>query len=79
VSDEFTVPLCRGHHRSLHRTGDEAKWWRAAGIDPMTSARDLWVETLVARGQLPLDDSSRRAIPAANLGESKLPEAPSSR
>jgi hypothetical protein len=49
VSDEFTVPLCRGHHRSLHRAGDEAKWWRAAGIDPMTSARDLWVETLVAR------------------------------
>jgi hypothetical protein len=25
VSDEFTVPLCRGHHRELHRHGDEAK------------------------------------------------------
>jgi hypothetical protein len=24
VSDEFTVPLCRGHHRELHRHGDEA-------------------------------------------------------
>ena len=24
VSDEFTVPLCRGHHREVHRTGDEA-------------------------------------------------------
>ena len=22
VSDEFTVPLCRGHHRELHRYGD---------------------------------------------------------
>ena len=27
VSDEFTVPLCRGHHRELHRCGDEAAWW----------------------------------------------------
>ena len=23
VSDEFTVPLCRGHHRELHQTGNE--------------------------------------------------------
>ncbi|MGA8422871.1 MAG: Rad52/Rad22 family DNA repair protein, partial [Pseudolabrys sp.] len=23
VSDEFTVPLCRGHHRELHRAGNE--------------------------------------------------------
>ena len=28
VSDEFTVPLCRGHHREVHRSGDEAAWWR---------------------------------------------------
>jgi hypothetical protein len=45
VSDEFTVPLCRGHHRALHRAGDEAKWWKETGIDPMISARDLWVKT----------------------------------
>jgi hypothetical protein len=25
VSDEFTVPLCRGHHREVHRCGDEGK------------------------------------------------------
>ena len=24
ASDEFTVPLCRGHHREAHRSGDEA-------------------------------------------------------
>jgi transposase len=24
VSDEFTVPLCRCHHRDLHRYGDDA-------------------------------------------------------
>ena len=23
VSDEFIVPLCRGHHREVHRSGDE--------------------------------------------------------
>ena len=35
VSDEFTVPLCRGHHREVHRCGDEATWWRSAGVDPV--------------------------------------------
>ncbi len=45
VSDEFTVPLCRGHHRELHRSGDEATWWKKAGIDPTLTARALWLET----------------------------------
>jgi ERF superfamily len=45
VSDEFTVPLCRGHHREVHRFGDEAAWWKKAGIDPSLSARALWLET----------------------------------
>src|SRR5713226_8671392 len=26
VSDEFTVPLCRAHHRELHRAGKEVEW-----------------------------------------------------
>ena len=45
VSDEFTVPLCRGHHREAHRSGDEAAWWKNAGIDPTITARALWLET----------------------------------
>jgi hypothetical protein len=45
VSDEFTVPLCRGHHREVHRCGDEAAWWKKAGIDPTVSARALWLKT----------------------------------
>jgi hypothetical protein len=45
VSDEFIIPLCRGHHREVHRTGDEAAWWSKAGIDPLEAARRFWTET----------------------------------
>jgi len=45
VSDEFTVPLCRGHHREVHRSSDEAAWWEKIGIDPTVSARALWLES----------------------------------
>ena len=45
VSDEFTVPLCRGHHREVHRCGDEAAWWRKVGVDPTVAARAMWLET----------------------------------
>jgi ERF superfamily len=45
VSDEFTVPLCRGHHREVHRCGDEAAWWTKVGVDPTVSARALWLKT----------------------------------
>jgi hypothetical protein len=45
VSDEFTVPLCRGHHREVHRWGDEAAWWNKAGLDPTVSARALWLKS----------------------------------
>jgi hypothetical protein len=33
VSDGLTVPLCRIHHRDLHRSRDEAGWWAKLGID----------------------------------------------
>jgi hypothetical protein len=45
VSDEFTVPLCRMHHREIHRSGDEAAWWNKTGIDPTAAARALWLKT----------------------------------
>jgi hypothetical protein len=45
VSDEFAVPLCRGHHRAVHRARDERVWWRQAGIDPIKVARGLWKAT----------------------------------
>ena len=45
ASDEFAVPLCRSHHRAVHRAGDEQAWWKAAGIDPVKAARQLWRQT----------------------------------
>jgi hypothetical protein len=45
ASDEFTVPLCRTHHRAVHRAGDEQAWWTAAGLDPVKVARQLWRQT----------------------------------
>jgi hypothetical protein len=45
VSDEFTVPLCRGHHRQLHQVGNEEAWWTERNIDALTIAKDLWIQT----------------------------------
>jgi hypothetical protein len=45
VSDEFTVPLCRSHHRDLHRTNNEIQWWAQFGIQPMNIAYKLWTQS----------------------------------
>jgi hypothetical protein len=45
VSDEFTVPLCRTHHRDNHRFGDEEAWWASSSINPVEVSRKLWVST----------------------------------
>ena len=42
ASDEFAVPLCRIHHREVHRVSDEAAWWKQVGIEPIAVARKLW-------------------------------------
>src|SRR5262249_39410839 len=45
VSDEFTVPLCRGPHREVHRCGDEMGWWTKMGVDASAAARVLWLKS----------------------------------
>ena len=45
VSDEFTVPLCRIHHRENHNCGNELAWWEGQAIDPLATSRMLWVST----------------------------------
>lgn len=43
VSDEYTVPLCNGHHDALHKSGDERAWWARHGIiEPLKFAARLW-------------------------------------
>ena len=45
VSDEYTVPVCRTHHRELHGYGDEASWWAGINVDPVPIALALWQRT----------------------------------
>ena len=66
VSDEFVVPLCRSHHRALHRVGNESAWWKATGIDPLIVARQLWGRTrLVDQAEpVPLQATSEDVLVA---------------
>ena len=41
-SDEWVVPLCHSHHRSLHDVGNETGWWQARGIEAMGESERLW-------------------------------------
>jgi ERF superfamily len=66
ASDEFAVPLCRSHHRAVHRAGDEQAWWKAAGIDPVKIARQLWRQTRLGCPQQhhPADLAARPETPS---------------
>ena len=81
VSDEFTVPLCRGHHREVHRCGDEAAWWEKAGINPSAAARALWLKThpLPTRPGIESREGGRAeaaAGPAVGVAESRRASCP---
>jgi hypothetical protein len=45
VSDRFAVPICRLHHRELHRRGNERVWWQNHEINPLVVAATLWERT----------------------------------
>jgi hypothetical protein len=61
ASDEFAVPLCRVHHRAVHRARDERAWWQAADIDPIKVARKLWKETRIDEGRIDPDPTAQAA------------------
>jgi hypothetical protein len=77
VSDEFAVPLCRAHHRELHRAGKEVDWWSRSNIEPIATARRLWIEThslMISRSfpgadnaaletELPINEAETTAVP----------------
>ena len=60
VSDRYTVPICRLHHRELHRQGNERAWWQKQGIDPLVIATSLWAKTHAARPTTGLSDDIDR-------------------
>ena len=45
VGDQWTVPLCFIHHRSLHDAGDEQLWWQVHAVDAKAEAERLWQRT----------------------------------
>jgi hypothetical protein len=79
ASDEFAVPLCRVHHRAVHRARDERAWWQAAGIDPIKIARKLWKKTRIDEGRIEPGGTSqaaaadRRPQPGGDLLEPQAP------
>ncbi|MGO9682082.1 MAG: ERF family protein [Beijerinckiaceae bacterium] len=80
VSDEFIVPLCRGHHREVHRSGDEPSWWSKAGIDPIGAARTFWTQTRPLRSlaEAPNPDQST-ASRATTSDSTSVPRPPGTR
>jgi hypothetical protein len=73
VSDRFTVPVCRLHHRELHRRGNERAWWQHYGIAPLDVAAALWqmthaIETAANRGT-ELDGSTDDRMPRSQKNE----------
>jgi hypothetical protein len=72
VSDEYTVPLCNGHHDALHRAGDERAWWARHGIiDPLKFAARLWAASRNG------DRESFEALPETSSDRPPTAEQPS--
>ena len=79
ASDEFTVPLCRMHHREVHRVGNEQAWWQAVGIDPLSIAQTLWNRTRVTEGHINPDEQPKRAPEVTLADHSSQPVKPGPR
>jgi hypothetical protein len=58
---EFAIFLCRTHHRTADRAGDECAWWEQVGIDPVKVARELWRNS--GRSNITVADVSVIRIP----------------
>src|SRR5499427_9626067 len=65
ASDEFVVPLCRVHHREVHRIRDEKAWWHKTGLDPLKAARTLWKYTRIDEGRIEAAAAASTAQQAA--------------
>jgi hypothetical protein len=72
VSDEFVVPLCRTHHREVHRSGNEAAWWAIYRLDPLTVAAALWAQARRPAAQ-PENAEQATELPAATSDSTPIP------
>jgi hypothetical protein len=70
VSDEYVVPLCRIHHRAVHRVNDEQVWWTQQGVDPVVVARSLWTSTRLDAGSAQNDGRSALTVRDAQVAPS---------
>lgn len=69
VSDRLTVPLCRLHHRELHRRGKERAWWQIREIDPLAVAARLWTMTHAAEGaETSIEGAKQPALTPGSMG-----------
>jgi hypothetical protein len=75
ASDEYVVPLCRIHHRLVHRVGNESAWWKDAGIDPVKVARKLWKHTRANQQARIGPDPRPQVAPADRSSEVEGPAA----
>ncbi len=81
VSDEFTVPLCRGHHRQLHQAGNEVTWWDDLDINALEIAKGLWEQSRTKAFSTEVQASRQQALndppqTAPRQDASKLPNEP---
>ena len=67
VSDEFTVPLCRGHHRQLHQVGNEVAWWQDRKINALEIAKQLWEESRAKVTTVNIVESDQKGMPTKRI------------
>jgi hypothetical protein len=60
------VPLCRIHHREVHRGGNEGAWWNRFGVDPHLVAAALWAQTRPVRSAEPPNYDQSTAPPTSS-------------
>ena len=77
-SDEYVVPLCALHHRSLHDHGPEREWWTAKGVDPISTALELWQQSRSPNYKSNEDTSQAQgAQQQSSLDAQAMPPSPS--
>ena len=79
VSDEFIVPICRVHHRELHRSGDELARWRRLNIDPLPVALRLWQQTRADDEPAPMTNTDAITADVVAHNEGARPKSAPSR